>query len=127
MGDLQPMARPMARTPFLLAVFLAVMGTTTSLEPTIVDDGLLDDLSVDEVDDSRMGDSLYHEDDSHMDKADIKRARKVFDVLFGSGHDSQQLGESAGVMAAKKALSKARKVRRKATKATSVKATKKAQ
>merc|ERR1719178_197579 len=107
-----------------LAVLLAVAGTGTSLERASLDDGMLDDLSVDEMQDSNMDDSLYHEDESHMSSGDVEHASKVFDTIFGK----DDLGESAEA-SAQKALNKARKVRRKATKAlmkaTSVKATKK--
>merc|ERR1712046_16673 len=84
-------------------------------------DGMLDDLSVQQLQDPGTDGKLYHEDSGHMSKEDLKKADKVFDTLFPTGSDSQsELGEGLGSEmqeTALKSLSSARAKRKQATKA----------
>merc|ERR1711907_216896 len=104
-----------------LAVLVAVISTSAvSKDTASLDDGILDDFSVERLQEPGMDGSIYHEDDRHMAPEDVDRARKVYDVLFGTENNDAQLGEGADETAhavAEKKLSKARKARKAATKA----------
>merc|ERR1712216_179664 len=102
-----------------LAVLAAVVSTGVGRDSATLDDGILDDLSVERIEDPSTDGSVFHEDEEHMAPEDVARAGKLFDVLFGKDKEPR-LGESAedsARVSAEKALSSARKARKKATKA----------
>merc|ERR1712054_440164 len=106
-----------------LAVLVSVVSTGLSRESASLDDGILDDLSVDRIQDPGLDGSVFHQDEKHMAPEDMARASKVFDVLFGTD-DEPSLGESAGNSAQAVARKQATKA---LLKAKSSSATKKAE
>merc|ERR1711939_1140787 len=126
MGELRFRAEVMAMAPqcrLRLTWFLALLCAVTASAPANIestfDDGVLDDLSVEDVQDPDGNGQLYHQDTDHMAPEDVQQASKVFDVLFPS-YSYGDLGESdnaqATVGAAKENLDEARKARSEATK-----------
>merc|ERR1711966_56149 len=100
------------RPTWLLALLCTVVASAPTDLPA-VDDGTLDDLGLDEIQDPNLDGELYHGDSNHMSSTDVKDAAKVFDVLYPSDDDGD-LGESDGTgsmsMAAKEdAIDEARK------------------
>merc|ERR1711935_324710 len=68
-------------------VLLLVCTVATSAPSNVhVSDGVLDDISVDELQDPDMSGDMYHQDGDHMSKADVQQASQVFDVLFPTEH-----------------------------------------
>merc|ERR1711966_453644 len=106
-------------------VVLFAMGITANMPEGLSydsNDGMLDDLSVQQLQDPGTDGELFHGDSNHMSKEDLQKAGKVFDTLFpAEGDDSDsELGEGLGAEmqdTALKSLSNARAKRKQATKA----------